>query len=157
MSTYEAFATFFKGLKMNKPTWNALSKEAQKTWDLIPQKDKNIILQSCPGMSPTKSSNSVAGTQPTQPPSALRSPSTQRQVDFHEVPDSVPSIGDQYQSHCLEMGTPQYDANHTERETEDTMVALTNDKFYTPPMTRVTSSTSSLRHQELLRLMIIRP
>jgi len=40
-ASYELYATFMRGLKMNKETWMQLSKAAQEAWDLIPQEDKN--------------------------------------------------------------------------------------------------------------------
>jgi len=43
---YRAFATFMRGLKMNKATWDNLSPEGQQTWDLLAQRDKNTILNS---------------------------------------------------------------------------------------------------------------
>ena len=45
-ASYELYATFMRGLKMNKETWMKLSKAAQEAWDLIPQEDKNTILSS---------------------------------------------------------------------------------------------------------------
>jgi hypothetical protein len=59
---YKAYATFFKGLKMNNTTWGSLSKEAQEAWDKIPQRDKNSILRSRAGMSP---SNPIPKEHPT--------------------------------------------------------------------------------------------
>ena len=44
MDMYRAFATFMRGLKMNKATWTRLSPEGQQTWDLLAQTDKNISL-----------------------------------------------------------------------------------------------------------------
>ena len=134
--TYEAYATFFRGMKMNKATWTSLSREAQQAWDNIPQKDKNIILLSRAGMSPRNPSNTPQAAppnaQPSPPPSALRSPSHQRQVDFHEIPDRVPSIDDQYQTNFLERVSPVYDVNRAVQNASDTAIALSNNTFYTP-------------------------
>ena len=49
MDMYRAFATFMRGLKMNKATWDHLLPEAQQLWDQLDQKDKNTILSSRPG------------------------------------------------------------------------------------------------------------
>ena len=62
VETYKAFPTFFKGLKMNKATRGSLSREAQQAWDNIPQKDKNIILRSCAGMSPSNTRSTPRST-----------------------------------------------------------------------------------------------
>ena len=138
--TYEAFAAFFRGrgLKMNKATWTSLSREAQQAWDNIPQQDKNTILRSRAGMSPSNPRSNPQGTPsnapPSQPPSALQNPSNQRQVDFHEVPDHAPSIGDQYQTNFSERVTPMYDVNHTVQDADNTRIALalSKDTFYSP-------------------------
>jgi hypothetical protein len=53
----------------------------------------------------------------------------QQQVEFHEPPDSVPTI-DQYQSHFLERSN--YTVNNATQLANDTTVALSNDTFYTP-------------------------
>ena len=124
----QAFATIFKGMKMNKATWESLSPEAQRIWDQLAQKDKNIILRSRPGMSSSTTRSTPQGTpsgaQPSPLPSALRSPPDQQQVEFHEIPDSVPPI-DQYQTHFLERDN--YTVNNATQLTNDTTVALSND------------------------------
>jgi len=53
MDMYQAFATFMRGMKMNKATWDSLSPEAQQIWDQLSQRDKNTSLRSRPGMSPS--------------------------------------------------------------------------------------------------------
>ena len=129
----EAHATFFRGLKMNKVTWDSLSPEAKRTWDELPQKDKNIILRSRAGMSSSNpGSTPPSSAQPAQPPSALRSPPNQQRVEFHEIPDRVPSIADQYETNYSEVGTPRYDVNRATQNVRDATVALSNDTFYTP-------------------------
>jgi len=129
----QAFATIFRGLKMNKATWDRLSPEAQQLWDQFAQKDKNTILGSRPGMSPRPTGNAPPGTpsnaRPLPRPSALRNSPNRQQVEFHETPDSVPTI-DQYQSHFLERSN--YTVNNATQLTSDTTVALSNDTFYTP-------------------------
>ena len=130
----QAFATLFKGLKMNKATWDSLSLEAQRIWDQLPQKDKNTILRSRPGMSPSNTRGNPQGTpsgaRPCSPSlSALRNLPNRQQVEFHEVTDNVPTI-DQYQTHFLERGN--YTVNNATQHTDDTTVALSNDTFYTP-------------------------
>jgi len=73
------FATFMRGVKMNKATWDSLSPEARRIWDQLQQRDKDIILRSRPGMSPCNTRSAPQGSpsaeQPSPPPSALRSPS----------------------------------------------------------------------------------
>lgn len=53
---------------------------------------------------------------------------THQQVAFYEIPDGVPSIDDQYQTHFLERG--QYNVSNATHQ--PTTVALSNDTFYTP-------------------------
>jgi len=139
MDTYRAFATFMRGLKMNQGTWNRLSPEGQQTWDLLAQTDKNIILGSRPGMSPNSSRSTPQGTpsnarpshaRPSPRPSALRSPPSQQQVAFHETPDSVPTIGEQYETNFLERS--DYTVNNATQLVNDDTVALSNDMYYTP-------------------------
>ena len=132
MDMYRAFATFMKGLKMNQATWDRLSPEAHQLWDQFDQKDKNIILGSRPGMSPSPSGSTPQGTpssaRPPQRPSALRSPPNRQQAEFHENADSVPTIGNQYETNFLE----QYTVNNATQRANDTTVALSNDMYYKP-------------------------
>ena len=118
---------------MNKTTWDRLSPEGQQIWDQLVQRDKNTILGSRPGMSPSPRRSTPQETpsnaHPSPRPSALRSPPNQRQVEFHETPDSVPTIG-QYQSHFLERSN--YTVNNATQLANDTTVALSNDMYYTP-------------------------
>jgi len=131
---YRAFATFMRGLKMNKQTWDHLSPEGQQTWDLLAQKDKNTILSSRPGTFPRSSRSTPQGTpssaRPSPRPSALRSPPSQQQVAFHETPDSVPTIGEQYETNFLERS--DYTVNNATQLVNDDTVALSNDMYYTP-------------------------
>jgi len=138
MDMYQAFATFMRGMKMNKATWDSLSPEAQQIWDQLSQRDKNTSLRSRPGMSPSNTRRTPpqgppSGAQPSRAPSALRSPPTQQQVDFHEIPDHVPTIDDQYQTNFLERRG--YNVNQATHNTSDTTIALSNDTFYTPKPT----------------------
>ena len=111
-----------------------MSPEAKQIWDQLLQRDKNTILRSRPGISPSNTRRTPqgppSGGQPSQAPSALRSPPTQQQVEFHEIPDHVPTIDDQYQTNFLERGG--YNVNQATHNTSDTAIALSNDTFYTP-------------------------
>jgi len=131
---YRAFATFMRGLKKNRATWSRLSPEGQQTWDLLAQQDKNTILGSRPGMSPSSSRSTPQGTpsnaRPSPRPPALRSPSNTQQVAFHETPDYVPTISDQYETNFLELG--KYTVNNATQRANDTTVALSNDMYYKP-------------------------
>ena len=130
----QAFATFVRGLKMNKATWERLSPEGQQIWDQLVQRDKNTILGSRPGMPPSPRRSTPQETppnaRPSPHPSALRSPSNTQQVQFHENPDSVPTIGQQYETNFLERSN--YNVNNATQLTTDTTVALSNDMLYTP-------------------------
>jgi len=133
METYRAFATFMRGLRMNKAT-ERVSPEGRQTWDQLHQRDKNTILGSRPGMSPSPSRSNPQGTtsdaRPPPGPSALRSPSNPQQVAFHELPDHVPSINDLYETNFLEQG--KYTVNNATQRANDTTVALSNDMYYKP-------------------------
>jgi len=137
MEMYQVFATFIRGLKMNKATWDSLSPEAKQTWDQLSQRDKNIILRSRPGMSPSNTRSTPqgapSGSQPSPPPSAMQSSPNWQRVEFHEIPNSVPSTGDQYETNFLERG--RYNVNSAARHANDTTVALSNGTFYTPKPT----------------------
>jgi len=134
----QAFATIFRGLKMNQATWNRLSPEAQQLWDQLAQRDKNTILGSRSGMSPSPRrstpqdtpSNARPSPRTSPRPSALRNPPNQQQVAFHETPDSVPTIDQQYETNFLERSN--YNVNSATQLATDTTVALSNDMYYTP-------------------------
>ena len=109
-------------------------------------------------MSPSPSRSTPQGTpssaRPSPRPSALRSPSNTQQVAFHETPDSVPTIGDHYQSHFVEQS--DYTVNNATQLANETTVVLSNDMFYKPkPSTGECSILiPSPVCQKLLRLMI---
>ena len=131
----QAFATFMRGLKMNKATWDRLSPEGKQIWDQLVQRDKKVtILGSRPGMSPRPTGSAPPGTpsnaRPSPRPSASRSPPNQQHVAFHELPDHVPSIDQQYETNFLERSN--YTVNNATQLANDTTVALSNDTFYTP-------------------------
>ena len=69
-------------------------------------------------------------TRPSPRPSALRSPSNTQQVQFHETPDSVPTIDQQYETNFLERSN--YSVSNATQIANDTTVALSNDMLYTP-------------------------
>ena len=71
--TYEAYATFIRGMKMNKATWDSLSPEAKGIWDQLLQKDKNTILKSRPGMVP-RNPRSIAPHKSTARCAAFTTP-----------------------------------------------------------------------------------
>ena len=44
--SYEAYAAFVRGMKMNLKTWSSLSKADKDVWDKITQQGKDTILRS---------------------------------------------------------------------------------------------------------------
>lgn len=146
MEMYQAFATFMRGMKMNKATWDSLSPEAKRIWDQLQQRDKDIILRSRPGMSPRNTRSTPQGSpsaeQPSPLPSARQSPPNRQHVAFHEFPNHLPSINQQYETNFLERG--RYDVSNVTHQPGNAPVALSNDTFYTPKPSKECNISMSL-------------